>query len=93
MAAYLAFVMKIGGDIDRMQTFRTEAEADTFGIEETGFSPLDPEYDPPDFYEKYDPPVVLLFESENTDAYFNGKHTRPVAIYQRGEKYECHKAK
>ena len=89
MAAYLAFVMNVGGDIDWMETFHTEAEADIFGTEHSGFSELHPEYDSPDFYQKYDPPVVLLFEAENTDAFENGKYTRPVAIYQRGEKYAC----
>ncbi len=87
--AFLAFVMKIGGDIDWIQTFTTEVEADAFGIEHSGYGELHPEFDPPDFYEKYDPPVVLLFEAENTDALSNGKYTRPVAIYQRGEKYCC----
>ena len=81
--------MGAGGDIDEARTFLDETEADVFGLDRSSLSELDPELDDPDHWEKYDPPVVLLFEAENTDAYMNGKYTHPVAIYQRGEKYIC----
>jgi hypothetical protein len=86
---FLAFIMHVGGDIDEMRSFHTEQEADEFGKKRTSYKPLHPEYDAPDHWEKYDPPVVILFEAENSDAFENGKYKRPVAIYQRGEKHSC----
>lgn len=80
--------MKPMGDIDWIKTFVTEEAADEFGKEESGYSELDP-MDDPNHWEKYDLPVVLLFEADNSDAMDNGKYTRPVAIYQRGEKWLC----
>jgi hypothetical protein len=88
MAAFIAFIMKPMGDIDWIQTYRSEAEADEFAIKKSSYSELHPD-DDPDHWKKYDPPVVIVFEAENTDAMENGKYTRPVAIFQRGEKYAC----
>jgi hypothetical protein len=85
---YIAFIMKPMGDIDWIRTFPTEAEADDFSKEQTAYSELEPE-DDPDHWKKYDPPVVILFEAENSDAMENGKYKQPTAIYQRGEKYVC----
>jgi hypothetical protein len=65
--------MKPMGDIDWVKTFRTEQEADDFGKEETAYSELDPD-DDPDHWQKYDPPVVILFEADNSDALENGKY-------------------
>lgn len=88
--AYFAYVMNAGGDIDEGHGFKTESEADNFGLEYTAYSDLSEE-DDPHHWENYDPPVVLLFElidlSEKT--LLSGKYTRPVAIYQRGEKWIC----
>jgi hypothetical protein len=86
---YIAFIMKPMGDIDWVRTFPTEAEADAFGEENTRYGELDPELDAPNHWEEYDPPVVILFEAENSDALKNGKYQRPVAVYQRGEKWVC----
>ncbi len=88
---FIAFVMRVGGDIDETRAFPTEAEADVFGIEESRYAELDPD-DDPQHWEKYDPPVVLVFEGDNPDSFENGKYERPVAVYQRGEKYNCVKA-
>lgn len=85
---FIAFIMKALGDIDWIRGFDTEAEADEFGKSHTSYSELDPD-DDPDHWEKYDPPVVILFEADNFDAMENGKYKRPVAIYQRGEKFVC----
>ena len=84
---YIAFLMKPWGDIDEMQSFRTEDEVDVFGKERTAYSELHPVMDDPDHWEKYDPPVVIVFEADDTSAYDSGKYRRPYAIYQRGEKY------
>jgi|GEM_PF-4667355 len=87
---YFAFVMHAGGDIDEGRGFATEREADAFGLERTAYDELTPK-DDPQHWEKHDPPVILVFEmidiSEKTLQ--SGKYTRPVAIYQRGEKYAC----
>lgn len=88
---FLAFIMKAMGDIDWIRGFDTEAEADAFGIERTSYSELSP-LDDPDHWKKYDPPVVILFESNSDEASEAGKYKRPVAIYQRGEKFICVKA-
>jgi hypothetical protein len=88
MAHFLAFYMKAGGDIDWIKGFPTEAEADEFGAEWSAYSPLSPQ-DPPDFYEHYDPAVVLIFETDDPDPLSSGKYTRPVAIFHRGEKWVC----
>jgi hypothetical protein len=88
---FIAYVMTASWEMDSGRSFKTEAEADKFALEETAYAELDPD-DPPDFWEKYDPPVVVLFEAENTDAMMNGKYNQPTAIYQRGEKYVCVKA-
>jgi hypothetical protein len=85
---FLAFIMHIGGDIDEMRVYDTEQEADAFGQRRTSYHELDPRDDPA-HWEKYDPPVVILFEAENSDAFENGKYKRPVAVYQRGEKHIC----
>lgn len=86
---YIAFLMKPWGDIDEMQSFHTEEEADAFGKERTAYGELDPVMDDPDHWEKYDPPVVIVFEADDPSAYDSGKYKRPFAIYQRGEKYPC----
>jgi hypothetical protein len=85
---FFAFVMKAMGDIDWVTSFVTEKEADEFGIEKTRYHKLDPRDDPA-HWEKYDPPVVILFEADDPNAMDNGKYKRPVAIYQRGEKFVC----
>ncbi len=86
---FIAFIMKAMGDIDWVKTFRTEEEADAFALEETSYCELDPEMDDPDHWEKYDPPVVILLEADNSDALENGRYKQPTAIYQRSEKYVC----
>ncbi len=88
---YIAFIMKAMGDIDWVKTFPNELEADEFSLEHTSYSELSPDDDPV-HWEKYDPPVVLLFEAENDEALENGKYTRPIAIYERGEKWICTRA-
>ncbi len=85
---YFAFIMHVGGDIDSINSYRTEAEVDLFSKEESGYSELDPDEDP-DHWKKYDPPTVIVFEVENEAAFESGKYKRPYAIYQRGEKYIC----
>lgn len=86
---YIAFIMKPVGDIDWIQTFHTLEDADTFAREHTAYTPLDPQWDDPDHWVKYDPPVVLLFEADNWDLADRGKYRRPVAIYQRGDRFDC----
>ncbi len=85
---FIAFVMKAMGDIDWITSFVTEAEVDEFSKSQTAYHELDP-MDDPDHWENYDPPVVIVFEADNSDAIDNGKYKRPVAIFQRGEKFEC----
>jgi len=86
---FIAFIMKPMGDIDWIKSFETQAEADTFALDWTDYGELDPEHDNPDHWEKYDPPVVLLFEAESWQVAERGKYTRPVAIYQRGKRFDC----
>ncbi len=88
---FIAYVMTPMWEMDVAKTFPTEEQADAFAMEETSYIELDPD-DPPDFWEKYDPPVVILFEAENSDAMMNGKYKQPTAIYQHGDKYICIKS-
>lgn len=85
---YIAYIMKPMGDIDWVTSFHTEAEADEFGLDKSAYHELDPR-DDPDHWQKYDPPVVILFEADHPDAMENGKYKRPVAIYQQGKKFIC----
>ena len=87
---FYAFIMQAGGDIDEMNGYPTEAEVDGFGKERSGYSELAPD-DDPDHWEKYDPPVVIVFEADNDEAFESGKYKSPYAIFQRGEKYLCTK--
>lgn len=86
---FIAFVMKGVGEIDWIKSFETETEANTFGIQISSYDELDPEMDDPLHWEKYDPPAVILFEADDESALETGKYTRPMAIYHRGERYEC----
>ncbi len=86
-SVFCALLMSVEGKVEA-NTYSTEAEADKFALKYTEYGELDPEWDNPDHWEKYDPPMVLLFEAENTDAYWTGKYTRPVALYRRGEKWK-----
>lgn len=88
---FYAFVMHAGGDIDWIKAFPSEAEVDEFGMEESGYAELSPD-DDPDHWKKYDPPIVIVFEAEDALALENGKYTRPVAIYECGDKYVCVKS-
>ena len=83
---FCALLMGLDGKVES-NTYDTEAEADVFALKYTSYGELDPEYDDPDHWEKYDPPMVLLFEAEDTEAYWTGKFTRPIALYRRGEKW------
>ena len=85
---FYAYVMHVGGDIDEMNGYPTEAQVDVFGKERSGYSELDPD-DDPDHWKKYDPPVVIVFETDNDEAFESGKYKSPYAIYERGEKYLC----
>jgi hypothetical protein len=91
MAIFYGFVIKVGGDIDHIKGFHSEAEADDFCIDRTSYRELDPD-DDPDHWDKWDPPVMLLVEVDNEEQFEQGKYTRPVAVYERGEKYLCVKA-
>jgi len=86
MSLFYAFTMRVGGRIKEIDGFVTEAEADAFGIKVSGFREFD---DSADFYAQYDPPIVLVVEAESIDILETGKYKRPVAIYQRGEKWMC----
>lgn len=88
MARFYAFEIKVGGEIDYVRGFDTEIEADAFSLDWTAYEPLSPE-DPPDFYDKYDPPIVLVVEVEKGSDLQSGKYKRPVAVFQRGEKRAC----
>jgi photosystem II stability/assembly factor-like uncharacterized protein len=88
MTVFIAYEMSATWDFELGRSFRSEEEADEFGKEATRYSELDPD-DDPKHWEKYDPHIVVLFEAHNTDAMENGKYIRPVAIYERGEKYVC----
>ncbi|MBL8146136.1 MAG: hypothetical protein JNL34_07105 [Anaerolineae bacterium] len=85
---YMCVELKVGFDIDWIRSVATEQEADEFARETSGYRPIDPELDPPDFYKKYDPPMVLVVEGEEI-AFETGKWDRPVAIYVRGERWDC----
>ena len=88
---FIAYTMTADWDYDGSRSFKTESDADAYGIKTSRYAELDPDEDP-HHWEKYDPPTVVLFEAENTDAMMTGKYIRPVAIYRRGEKYLCVKA-
>lgn len=83
---FCALLMGLDGKVES-KTFRNIADADKYALDYTSYGELDPEYDDPDHWEKYDPPMVLLFEAETTEAYWTGKYTRPIALYRRGEKW------
>src|SRR5687768_16958945 len=88
---FICLVIQADARIKEINVYSNEAEADEFAIERTSYSELDPELDDPDHWEKYDPPTVLVFEAENTDVLDTGKYIRPVAVFQRGEKWICMK--
>ena len=89
MPQFYAFTIRVGGRIKEIDGFATEAEADAFGIKESGFREFD---DSADFYAQYDPPIVLVVETESWNDMETGKYKRPVAVFQRGEKWVCRRA-
>lgn len=90
MTHFMCFTMRAGGRIKEADGFESEAEADDFGRRTTAYRDLNPEWDKPDHYEKYDPPIVIVVETQDGyDVFESGKYTRPVAIFQRGEKWMC----
>jgi hypothetical protein len=82
--AYIAYVQPAGERTYSINIFDTEDEADVFGVENSSGGYVDPEYE-----DRYDQPIVILMEAKDRSAMDSGKFTRPVAIYQRGEKYAC----
>jgi hypothetical protein len=88
---FICLVIQADARIKEINVYPNEAEADEFATERTSYGELDPEWDDPDHWKKYDPPTVLVFEAENTKALDTGKYTRPVAVFQRGEKWVCTK--
>ena len=85
MAIFYAFMMGVGGDIDYIKGFDTEAEVDVFAAD---YSSID-ESEPSGSWSEYDPPVVLVFEVAEGKDFELGKYKRPVSIFQRGEKWVC----
>lgn len=81
---FIAYVMFPGNDINQIRTFSSEPEANKFGKQETAYPDR-----VVDGKGKYDPPVVLLFEAPSLSIADLNKYTRPVAIYQRGVRFNC----
>jgi len=81
---FIAYLMFPGNDITAIQIFDSDSEADKFGKSETAY----PER-VVDMKGEYDPPVVLLFEAPSLSIADLNKFTRPVAIYQRGVRFNC----
>ena len=81
---YIAYVQPAGERTYSINIFHSEEEADAFGVENSSGGYVDEEHE-----DRYDQPIVILMEAEDKSAMDSGKYTRPVAIYQRGEKYAC----
>ena len=81
---FIAYVMFPRNDINTIQTFESDSEADKFGKSETAY----PER-VVDMKGEYDPPIVLLFEAPSLSIADRNQYTRPVAIYQRGIRFNC----
>lgn len=81
---YIAYVQPAGERSYSINIFHTEDEADVFGRENFigGYVAEGHE-------NQYDQPIVILMEAKDIGAMDSGKFTRPVAIYQHGEKYAC----
>ena len=77
---FIAYVMFPGNDINEIREFDTEEEAHRFGRKQSTYV-IDPQG-------WYDPPLVLLFEAESFRAADRNEFIRPVAIYQRGIRFD-----
>lgn len=82
---YHAYIIKPMFDMDMAKGCETEEEADEIGLKYSTPVELDPD-DDPNHYEKYDPPMVLVMEGDQA-VWDNGKYTRPVSLWMRGEKW------
>jgi hypothetical protein len=74
--------------IGQIDSFDTEAELDEFAFDMTSFAEGEHE----ERLAKgntYGPPVVFAFTAKNLDAIQENNFERPVAIYLRGERYDC----
>lgn len=67
---FIAYVMFPGNDINAIQTFDNESEADTFGNSETTYPDR-----VVDGIGEYDPPIVLLFEAPSLSIADRNKYT------------------
>jgi hypothetical protein len=85
---FYAFIMKVGGDIDWIQGYKTEEEVDAFAKEESAYGELT-EDDDPEHWEKYDPPIIIVVECDQSNQMESGKYKRVVSVFQRGEKFVC----
>ncbi len=77
---FIAYVMFPGNDIDEIREFDVEAEAHRFGRKQSTYV-IDP-------HGQYDPPLVFLLEADDLATADRNKFTRPVAIYQRGSRFD-----
>ena len=83
---YVALTMtdKIGA----IDSFDTENELDEFALNKTSFAEGEHEARLAEG-NTYGPPIVFAFITENFDAVQENNYERPVAIYLRGERYDC----
>ena len=86
MSFYVALTMtdKIGS----IDSFDTVKELDEYALDMTSFAEGEHEARIAEG-NTYGPPVVFAFTVENFDAVQENNFERPVAVYLRGERYDC----
>ncbi len=87
---YFALVMS--DTIGEIQGFDDEAELDEFAIERTSFT-TEEQAERKAKGNTYGPSVVFALIADNLDQLQENNYKRPVAIYLRGERYDCVKRK
>jgi hypothetical protein len=80
----LVMTHKIGS----IHGFRTDEELHEFAVDQTSFTEEEKAERAKDG-NTYGPPVVFVFSAEDFDRVFENNFESPVAVYLRGERYDC----
>lgn len=87
---YFALVMS--DKIDEIRGFNSEEELDEFAIERSSFSLEEKKHRKAE-RNTYGPSVIFALKAESLDKVQENNFERPVAIYLRGDRYDCVKRK
>ncbi len=84
----MCYALTMTDKISSIHGFPTEAELDAFALAETSFTEeerIEREAEGND----YGPPVVFALFAQDRDALHKNNFDYPVAIYLRGQRYDC----